>query len=155
MNKLVKGAFIFTGGVSVGFVACGIFAIRQAVKSESLREVVSKAVRKKVADYVSSIILGEKKPDKKPKSERQIIPEQLVFDTREKAEDILINMRGIIDKYGCLTLMDYYDMSGFSSTDYMTNNRYGWTDLSDARVVRIRSGYTIDLPYAIKLKIPW
>lgn len=61
--------------------------------------------------------------------------DNLMKDNRGDAEEILVQMEEILEQYGQVTVADYYDLFG-ESTDF-TNNKYGWTDLSDVRIKRV------------------
>ena len=61
--------------------------------------------------------------------------DNLMKDNRGEAEEIVTQMEEILDQYGQVTVADYYDLFG-ESTDF-TNNKYGWTDLSDVKIRRV------------------
>lgn len=67
-----------------------------------------------------------------------------IVKSRAEAEDIRSILVELTDKYGAATVADLYDLLG--KTGYYTDNKYGWTDLRNARIVRVREGYLIDLP---------
>ena len=54
-----------------------------------------------------------------------------------------------VDRYGFVTVADMYDIAGLSAP-YTTAN-YGWTSVKNAKVIRMRNGYKIDLPCPVKL----
>ena len=58
-------------------------------------------------------------------------------------------MDEIIDTYGIVTIADFYDLAGVTG-DYTTNN-YGWTNIRNAEVVRVRDGYIIKMPKAMPI----
>ena len=72
--------------------------------------------------------------------------DDLVFESRGEAEIVLDNLYGILDRYNRVTVADLYDLADAPSR--YTDNKYGWTNLSTATVVRIRDGYVIKLPRA-------
>lgn len=75
----------------------------------------------------------------------------IVLDTRGEAEDVLSQMDAIIENYdGMVSVADLYDLVGHTG-DY-TDHKYGWTNLRNAEVVRVRDGYMLKLPKAIPLK---
>lgn len=155
MKNFVKGAFIFTGGISVGFIACGITAIRIAIKSDAVRDAVRNAVKKKVMSGVETILYGER-PKTEPKvsyncyKERIYIPETPVFESRSSAERKLNEMNEILEEHGFISVADMYELSGIQDISYM-DEKYGWKDLKYARVARTRSGYILDLPHTVRL----
>ena len=69
----------------------------------------------------------------------------IIFDNRGEAEDVLGNLVDIIYDYGTASVADLYDLVGVTGS--FSDNRYGWSNLSGARVNRARGGgYIIDLP---------
>ena len=77
--------------------------------------------------------------------------DDLTVETRGDAELVLDQMMEILDQYDQVTVSDYYDLMGVSTS--FTDNKYGWKDLRNARVVRAgRDGYRIELPREIVLE---
>jgi len=76
-----------------------------------------------------------------------------VFGSKMDAERVLADMRGRINAYGSVSVLDYYDAIGspIDNTAYVLKDR-GWTNLDNARVVPIPEGFTIDLPRPISLR---
>lgn len=70
--------------------------------------------------------------------------DDVVLGTRGEAEDVLGHMFDILDEYEMVSIADLYDLVGIQSS--YTDNKYGWTDLTGARVERTREGYYIHLP---------
>ena len=75
--------------------------------------------------------------------------DDLVFESRGEAEMILDSMFDIMDRYRVVTVADLYDLAG--TPGRYTDNKFGWTDLSMAQVVRIRDGFVIKLPRALAI----
>lgn len=75
--------------------------------------------------------------------------DDIIFDTRGEAENVLIAMEQEIDNYGIVSVADLYELVGI--TGNYTDNKYGWTDLRTADVVRCRDGYTLKLPRALPI----
>jgi hypothetical protein len=48
-----------------------------------------------------------------------------------------------------VSVADFYDLVGVDGT--YTDNKYGWTNIRNAYVNRVRDGYVIKLPRAISL----
>ena len=71
--------------------------------------------------------------------------EVVLFD-RGEAEEVLLNLNDQVARYGMVSVADFYDMVGQSAP--YTANRYGWRDLSDVGINRVRDGYSIDFPKA-------
>jgi hypothetical protein len=76
--------------------------------------------------------------------------DDIVVETRGEAESVLTRMDEIMEEYEQVRVADLYDLVGISG-DY-TDNKYGWTNIRNARVVRTRDGYKIEMPRAIALK---
>ena len=75
----------------------------------------------------------------------------ITFESRGDAEAVLSTMDAMLDQYDIVSVADYYDAANISTDNYMVN-RYGWTNLSTARVERNRDGeYYIKLPRAMPL----
>lgn len=70
--------------------------------------------------------------------------QDLIFETRGEAEEVLTNLLDIIADYQVVSVADLYDLVGITAP--FTANRYGWTELGSANVSRIREGYIINLP---------
>ena len=79
-----------------------------------------------------------------PRPRSRNLVDDLVFDTRADAEEVLSNMIMLIEKYGCATVKNLYNFSDVPS-DY-THDKYGWFDLRDATVDRVQGGYLLKLP---------
>lgn len=75
--------------------------------------------------------------------------EDIIFDSKEDAEDVISNLVDLIDAYGQATVADLYDLAGL--TPEYTCGNYGWRNLGSARSRHIRDGYVLDLPRAIVL----
>ena len=59
-------------------------------------------------------------------------------------------MEDVIDKYGVVSVADYYDLCDDWKSDYEAN-KFGWVTLKDAKVVRIRESYKLSLPIPVEL----
>ena len=72
------------------------------------------------------------------------------YETRSDAEAVLEQMNDTIATYGLVTVSDMYE---FSKQDApYTGNKYGWTSIRTAEVVRDRDGwYVLKLPKAMPL----
>ncbi len=76
--------------------------------------------------------------------------QEVLFENRKSADDVLDNLRWVISKYGHATLADFYDLAGVRAL--YENCKFGWTSLRGAKIVCTRNGYTIELPRATPLK---
>lgn len=75
--------------------------------------------------------------------------DEIVFDNRGEAEDVLARMDELIDTYEVVSIADLYDLVGMVGNH--TDNKYGWTNISSAKILRVRDGYLIKMPRAIPL----
>jgi len=75
--------------------------------------------------------------------------DDIILDNRGEAEEVLSRMDELISTYGLVSVADLYDLVGI--TGNYTDNKYGWTDIRSASVIRVRDGYMIKLPKALPL----
>ena len=76
--------------------------------------------------------------------------DDIALDSRQEAEEVLSRMDELVATYGQVTVADLYDLVGI--TCEYTDNNYGWTNIRNAKVVRLRDGkYMIDLPKALPI----
>ena len=70
--------------------------------------------------------------------------DDIIMSSRGEAMDMLESMCDIIDHYGIVSVADMYDLAQITSnyTDY----KYGWTNLSNADIIRANGGWTLKLP---------
>lgn len=76
----------------------------------------------------------------------------ILFNERGDAEEVLTRMNETIARYGMVSVLDFYDLINKSSMSTPTDNKYGWKDLSGARVDRSLEGYRILFPKVIPLE---
>ena len=76
--------------------------------------------------------------------------DELYFETRGEAEDVLDRMREIVSNYGIVSVADLYELAGVVGN--YTDQRYRWTGLRNTDVVRTRYGYQIRLPRAMVIE---
>lgn len=147
------------------------------VKSYILMDVLVPAIKKAISDIVTNgvdmILYGEAGSNKKrstvskisynkmfddPRSSRihsergrtGLDYDELIFDSRGDAEAVLSALEDIIAQFGVASVGDLYDLAQVSTTNYAIN-KYGWSDLRSAEVIRVRDGYMIKLPRALPL----
>lgn len=75
--------------------------------------------------------------------------DDVVFDRYDDAAEVLLRMRELVSRFDAVSVADLFDMTG--NVGNYTDNKYGWTDLSDARIERVSDGYIIRLPRPIVL----
>lgn len=76
--------------------------------------------------------------------------DEVVLDSRGEAEEVLARMDELVATYGIVSVADFYDLVGI--TCQYTDNKYGWTNIRNAQVMRVRDGgYMIKMPKAMPL----
>lgn len=75
--------------------------------------------------------------------------DSIVLESRGEAEEVLDRLCELIDTYKVASVADLYDLVGVDF-EY-TDNKYGWTNLRNAEVMRVRDGYTLKLPKALPI----
>lgn len=147
------------------------------IKSYVLGEVLIPAVKKAISDIVTTgidmILYGGSRPggkrstadrvsyrnyydrDTRPVRDSRTIMsnaytlDDIVLSTRGEAEEVLQRMDELMDSYGLVRVADLYDLVGI--TGQYTDNKYGWTNIRNAEVVRVRDGYLIKMPRAVPI----
>ena len=76
--------------------------------------------------------------------------DDIIFETRGDADLVLDQLESAIAKYEVASVADLYDLAGVTCRNY-TANRYGWSDIQSAKVVRTSEGYVIRLPRAVQI----
>lgn len=71
--------------------------------------------------------------------------DNIIFDSRGDAESVLMAMEEVINLYGVVRVADLYDLADVTTSNYAAN-RYGWDNIRNADVVRVRDGWMIKLP---------
>ena len=75
--------------------------------------------------------------------------DDLIFESRGDAEMVRDQLDEMIDRYGVATVADYYDAANITAP--YTSNKYGWTNIRNAEVQRVRDGYVLRLPRAMPI----
>lgn len=141
MNKYFKGAIIFGTGVIGGFGACGGFVIKKILMTDDLREFLIKKISKKILNSIYGKSNCYRDTDTKA--------DAFIFESRNEAERVLNAMKELIEQYGIVTVSDVHDLCNTDSV--YTDSKYGWTNLGEAEVIRVRAGYKLSLPIALPL----
>jgi hypothetical protein len=69
---------------------------------------------------------------------------EVILENRTDAEEVLDGLRELIERYDQASVSDFYELVGI--TPDFTDNKWGWTDLRDARVQIVRGGFILRLP---------
>ena len=148
------------------FISEDVQDVRSYIFSDILIPTIKKALYDIVSNGLHMSLFGEKDRDNKrgnasrvsyrdasmkSKTQRRYEAvrdkysyDEVIFDTRGEAEEVLERMDELLETYEVVSIADYYDLVGFDSEH--TDNKYGWTNLRSACSVRVRDGYTIKLP---------
>lgn len=70
--------------------------------------------------------------------------QNIIFEYRMDAEDVLSHMTDLIKIYGRASIMDLYDLAGITSAN--DDCQRGWYNLESAYVQPVDKGYNISLP---------
>lgn len=74
----------------------------------------------------------------------------IFLESRQEAEMVLDRMYELLDQYGLVRVADLYDLIGVTGS--YVDNKYGWTSLRAAEIVRVRNGdYQLKLPRAMPI----
>lgn len=137
MNKFVKVGLVFAGGFVVG----GMTITKAALRSQHFQ----KALVDALADKFTKVLFGEEQTRAACRKSPAFSSKDILIESRREADMILDQMEAVINTYGMVSVADLYDLCGLTSPHYK-DTKYGWTDISNAKVVRVREGYILDLP---------
>lgn len=70
--------------------------------------------------------------------------DEIVLGSRGEAEQVIERLTDLVSTYDVATVSDLYDMVGITGS--FTDDKWGWYDLREAQVTRIREGYLLSLP---------
>lgn len=105
------------------------------------------------SNYVSYRNYSDRRDDRgarpEPRQRSRFDMDEILYESRGEAEAVLTHMCDTIERYGLVTVSDMYDMSDLEQP--YTGNKYGWTNVRTAEVMRVRDGYVIKLPKAMPI----
>lgn len=147
------------------------------VKSYVLMDVLIPAIKKAVSDIVTNgidmILYGGNGPSRKNTNASYVSYrdysrkdndrfssnrsqtktgynyDDIILESRGEAEEVLSRMDELIETYGIVSIADMYDLVGIKGN--YTDNKYGWSNLSNAEPIRVRDGYLLKLPKALPI----
>lgn len=147
------------------------------VKSYVLMDVLVPAIKKAISDIVTNgidmILYGEtgrsnkrastdrfsysscyagSRNDRPSESRNRFEYDDIVFASRPDAARVQEELANVIERYGFVTVLDYYDMAEITAPH--TANKYGWMSrqsIIHADIIRVRDGYVIKLPKAMPI----
>ena len=82
-------------------------------------------------------------------NEIDLLTDGIVFESKEEAEEVLESLDEIIDKFGMASELDLYNLIGIESP--LSSEKYGWTDIRNANIIRVRDRYLLKLPSFVSL----
>lgn len=94
----------------------------------------------------NSIYDGKRRRDDEYIPRKRNRSPELIFDTRQDAEEVLSTLFEYVDDYGVATMKDLYSLADMP-TDH-TMYKWGWYDLREATVVKVREGFLLKMPKA-------
>lgn len=146
------------------------------VKSYILMDVIVPGIKNAIADVVSIVLFGEagrlggrrekgsrvsyqkyyddRRDDRRdygrPRAAAGFEFDDIIFESRGDADLVLDQLESAIANYGLASVADLYDLAGITCRSY-TANKYGWTDIRTAKIIRLRDGYTLQLPRTVQI----
>lgn len=103
------------------------------------------------ARYSSKNIRRGASEDRPTVSPRTRDLDDIVFETRIEAQNVLEQMNDLLEEYGLVSIADLYTMLGWSNRSTHTDQKWGWDDLQAADIRMTRGGYILILPKHIFL----
>lgn len=82
------------------------------------------------------------RPQRSHRSSRDI--DDIIIPTRHEANEVLQQLYYLMEKYQQVTVADVYELVGIDTT--YTDNKWGWLDIREVGISRVRSGYLLNLP---------
>ena len=77
--------------------------------------------------------------------------DQIIFATRGEAVSVLNEMNAAVHQYGQVSVGDFYDLSGITSSNW-ADNRYGWIgNIGNPAIIPVRDGFEVQLPPPVVL----
>lgn len=102
------------------------------------------------ASRVSYVSYDKYSRDKQPENPRRsgVNYEEIVFPTRGDAESVYDRMAELCDTFNAVSVADMYELADVPNDNY-TLNKYGWTSMEGAQVIRLSGGgFAIKMPKA-------
>ena len=158
MNKFVKsaikGTLIFNGGIATATVA-GVYmlsksdAIKRFAKSYLFQKIYSLLYENKKLSYNEKPIVKFPKENSYCDYAKSVCNQEIVLDTKEESNNVISEVKEIIDKYGFASVADLYEICGVLAN--YTDNEYGWIDVSGAYSKKVMGGYSPMFPESVRI----
>lgn len=130
MKNIAKNFGLCMVGFIGGSIVTSIGVIHLVKKSRNIQNGISLELEGWIKQFLhkgENGITGRSYPD-------------IVFKTREEAQEVLSGMKDLLDKYGVVTVSDFCELSSTPCT--YIQNKYGWVNI-DAHIVPVPDGYMI------------
>ena len=172
LEKVVVGQVKTKKKTGFGKFISGFIADEtQDIKTYLFKDVVVPTIKKAITDVVDMILYGgtgrrnrttgpkvsyrsfyddPRDSRVEPRGVQAYSYNEVILETRGDAEEVLDQLNSLIDTYNIASVADLYDLVGLSGN--YTDNKYGWTNLANADVIRTRNGYQLKLPRAVPIK---
>ena len=75
--------------------------------------------------------------------------DEVILEQRGEAQTVIDELSELIDSFDVASVSDLYDMVGITGSH--VDDKWGWTDIRGAEVLRVRDGYLLSLPRPIPL----
>lgn len=92
----------------------------------------------------------QNKPNIPPKPQAGTDLSSYAMCTREDAERVLEGLDTYLETYDAVPVSAFFSLIGVTAP--YTYNDYGWTNLSEARVVSVGNGFAIRFPKPVRIK---
>lgn len=155
------------------FISEDVANVKSYIFMDVLVPAMKKAISDIVTDGIDMILYGEtgrsgkrrtnssyvsyssysRKDDRRPergvRTRNGYSLDDIILETRGEAEEVLSRMDELIDAYDEASVADLYDLIGVNCN--YTDNKYGWTNIRNAEVIRVRDGYMLKMPKVLPL----
>lgn len=125
----------------------GLTITKAALCSQHFR----KAMVDALADKITKALFGEKQTNMSYRKDYGFSSKDIIIGSRGDADAILDQMEAVINAYGVVSVADLYDLAGLTNCSRYNDTKYGWIDIRNAKIVRVRDGYILDLPKPMRI----
>lgn len=155
-NLFAEDAKTVKGQVFSGVIIPGIQRLITDMVKTGIDILIYGGHRRDVKDNRSNFISYSSYSSRNPRIPEAVYNKNTAFSFNEvvlfdrgETEEVLMSLRDQIDRYGMVSVADFYDLIGQSAP--YTANKHGWRDLDNVGIDRVRDGYSIAFPKAVPL----
>lgn len=107
-----------------------------------------------VSSYINYARMSASSQQQRPSEDRSPLParrsrggyEEITLPTRAEADEVLDNLKALLDQYDSATVADLYELVGMKASH--TDQKWGWTDLAGSTIRRMRDNtFLLDIPH--------